>query len=268
MAAADLYHPYGWKARIGLIVPSTNTINEPEFWRLAPPGITIHTSRVLLLGQTTQESYQRMGDAVDRAAEELATAEVDIVAYGCTSGSILCPLPELLERMRARTGTPAIATAGSVVAALRAFGIERLALGTPYLDFVTQAEKKFLEDYGFRVTSVHGLELGHTQAERRTINRVPPQALFQLARRIDRPEAQAIFISCTALASLDVIAELEREFGKPVIISNLASFWSCLRMLGLRTPIHGYGRLLEEKLDPITTRDFDLPAVARKAAKG
>ena len=120
MAAADLFHPYGWKARIGLIVPSTNTINEPEFWRLAPPGITIHTSRVLLLGQTTQESYQRMGDAVDRAAEELATAEVDIVAYGCTSGSILCPLPELLERMRAKTGTPAIATAGSVVAALRA----------------------------------------------------------------------------------------------------------------------------------------------------
>ena len=91
MPATDLYHAYGWKARIGLIVPSTNTVNEPEFWRLAPPGVTIHTSRVLLLGQTTAESYIKMGQALDRAAEELATAEVDIIAYGCTSGSIICP---------------------------------------------------------------------------------------------------------------------------------------------------------------------------------
>ena len=266
MPATDLYHAYGWKARIGLIVPSTNTVNEPEFWRLAPPGVTIHTSRVLLLGQTTAESYIKMGQALDRAAEELATAEVDIIAYGCTSGSIICPLPQVLKQMSDKTGTPAIAAAGSVVAALRAFGIKRLALGTPYVDFVNQAEKKFLEDYGFEVTSMYGMELGKDQPERRSINRVPPEALFQLARRIDRPEAQAIFISCTALSSLDVVAEIEREFNKPVIVSNLACFWSCLRMLGLRTPIHGYGRLLEEKLEPITARSFDMIAPAGMSA--
>lgn len=266
MSAISMYHAYGWKARIGLIVPSTNTVNEPEFWRLAPPGVTIHTSRVLLLGQATPASYFRMAEAIDRAAEELATAEVDVIAYGCTSGSIICPLPELLRKMSEKTGTPATATAGSVVAALRAFGVERVALGTPYVDFVNQAEKKFLEDYGFRVTSMFGMELGHTQEERRSINRVPPEALFQLARRIDRPDAQAIFISCTALASLDVIAELEREFAKPVIISNLACFWSCLRLLGLRTPIRGYGRLLEEKLDPIDQGAFDIHPPVRLRA--
>lgn len=256
MSANALYHAYGWKARIGLIVPSTNTVNEPEFWRLAPPGVTIHASRVLVLGKTTPESYAAMGAALDRAAAELATAEVDIVAYGCTSGSIVCPLPQVLKQMSDATGTPAVAAAGSVVAALRAFGVERVALATPYVDFVNQAEKQFLEDHGFRVTSMFGLDLGHTQAERRSMNRVPPEVLYQLARRVDRPQAQAIFISCTALASLEVIADLEREFAKPVIVSNPACFWSCLRMLGLRMPIPGYGRLLEEKLDPIDASAF------------
>ena len=262
MAPNALYHAYGWKARIGLIVPSTNTVNEPEFWRLAPPGVTIHTSRVLVLGRTTPESYAEMGAALGRAARELATAEVDLVAYGCTSGSIVCPLPEVLAQMREAAGTPAIAAAGAVVAALRAFGVERVALATPYVDFVNQAEKRFLEDYGFRVTSMFGLELGHTQEERRAMNRVAPEALYQLARRVDRPEAQAIFISCTALASLEVIADLEREFAKPVIVSNPACFWACLRLLGLRAPVAGYGRLLEEKLAPIDASAFGLPARA------
>lgn len=251
MKAVALYSPYGWKAKIGLIVPSTNTISEPEFWRMAPPGVTIHTSRVLLLGKATEESYFTMAAALDRAVEELATAEVDVVAYGCTSGSIICPLPQLLRQMGDKTKTPVTAAAGAVVAALRALGVERVALGTPYVDFVNQAEKKFLEDYGFKVASMHGLDLGHTQDERRGICRVPPEAVFRLARMIDRPDAQAIFISCTSLATIDVIAGLEKELGKPVVTSNQACFWACLRLLGIKTSVTGYGHIHEACLDPI-----------------
>ena len=271
MKAVAMYSPYGWKAKIGLIVPSTNTIMEPEFWRLAPAGITIHTSRALLLGQATGESYFKMAAAVDGAAEELATAEVDLVAYGCTSGSIICPLDKLVRNMSQKTGKAAIATAGAVVAALRALKIERVAVGTPYIDFVNESEKKFLEEYGFHVTSMKGLDLGHTQEERRSINRVPPQAMIRLARMIDHPQAQAIFISCTALATLDVIAEIEEELGKPVITSNQSTFWACLRMLRLPTAVSGYGRLLESCLDPISASDFAIapsnPAVRMSLAE-
>ena len=254
-AIAD-YNPYGWKAKIGLIIPSTNTSNEPEFYRMAPPGVTIHTSRVLLVGETTQESYLRMAAALADAAASLATAEVDVVAYSCTSGSIMCPLPQLLKTMTDQTGTPATAASGAVVAALRALGVERVAVATPYPDLVNEKQKKFLEEHGFRVSHLKGMDLGHTQEERRAINRVPPEAVFRLARAVDRPDAQAIFISCTALPTIDIIAEIEQELGKPVISSNTAVFWSCLRLLGIKAPVTGYGRLLEQHLDAIDAADF------------
>ncbi|MBA2964452.1 MULTISPECIES: aspartate/glutamate racemase family protein [Ramlibacter] len=266
MKTTAMYSPYGWKARIGLIVPSTNTVNEPEFWRVAPDGVTIHTARALLLGPATEESYFKMAEAVNGAAEELATAEVDVVAYGCTSGSIICPLPELIKNMSDRVGKPAIATAGAVVAALRALGVTRIAVGTPYVDFVNESEKKFLEDYGFQVTSMQGLDLGHTQEERRGIGRVPPEVVYRLARAIDRPDAEAIFISCTNLATFDVIAEIEQELGKPVVTSNQSCIWACLRLLGIRTAIAGYGRLLQECLEPIDASSYAMaPKLVRAA---
>ncbi len=251
MKAVSMYSPYGWRAKIGLIVPSTNTINEPEFWRLAPEGVTIHTDRVLLKGKATEKSYFEMADALAQAAERLATAEVDVVAYGCTSGSIICPLPELLERMSAQTRTPATAAAGAVTMALRALGARSVAVATPYVGFVNESERQFLVDAGFHVTSLLGLELGETQEERRGIGRVPPQQVYRMAKAADRPDADAIFISCTNLATLDVIAAIERDLGKPVVTSNQACFWACLRLLGLPTAIDGHGRLLETCLAPL-----------------
>jgi maleate cis-trans isomerase len=256
MKAVSMYSPYGWRAKIGLIVPSTNTINEPEFWRLAPPGVTIHTARTLLLGKATQESYEKMAVGLVTAAEELATAEVDVIAYGCTSGSFMCPLPELLKSMSSKSDSPATAAAGAVIAALNALGVKRVALATPYVKFVNDGEVRFLEQNRITVTSVHGLGLGETQEERRGIGRVPPQMLHRLARYIDRPDAEAIFLSCTNLATIDEIARIEADLGKPVVTSNQACFWACLRLLGLPDAIKGYGRLLETCLDPIKMDAF------------
>jgi arylmalonate decarboxylase len=256
MKAVSMYSPYGYKAKIGLITPSSNTINEPDWWRMAPQGVTIHTSRVLLTGKADIESYGRMADSLDRAAEELATTEPDVVAYGCTSGSFMCPMPQLLDKIRTRTGTPVTATAGAVAAALRALGVRRIAMGTPYVDFVNQAEVGFFQSYGFDVVSLHGLNLGETQEERRGIGRVPPEVVYRMARLIDRDDAEAIFISCTNLATLDVIADIEKDLGKPVVTSNQACFWACLRLIDLRVPVTGYGVLLEKFLDPIEESAF------------
>lgn len=246
MKAVQDYRPYGWRGKIGLIVPSTNTINEPEFWRLAPKGVTIHTGRATLLGKATEESYFRMAEAVKVAADDLATAEVDVVAYGCTSGSIVCSLQDIVTDLQERTKVPAVATAGAVVAALRALGAKCVAVATPYVDFVNESERRFLQDYGFEVTSLLGLRLGETQEERRGIGRVPPEHIYRMAMACNRPEADTIFVSCTNLATLDVIAQIEADLGKPVITSNQACFWHCLRSLGIPDRIEGHGRLLAE----------------------
>lgn len=265
MKAVQDYRPYGWRAKIGLIVPSTNTINEPEFWRLAPKGVTIHTGRATLLGKATEESYFRMAEAVKVAADDLATAEVDVVAYGCTSGSIVCSLQDIVTDLQERTKVPAVATAGAVVAALRALGAKCVAVATPYVDFVNESERRFLQDYGFDVASLLGLRLGETQEERRGIGRVPPEHIYRMAMACNRPEADTIFVSCTNLATLDVIAQIEADTGKPVVTSNQACFWACLRLLGLPDRIEGYGRLLSDCTAPIAMDSFALPAQAKAA---
>jgi arylmalonate decarboxylase len=260
MKALQLSRPYGWRAKIGLITPSSNNINEPEFYRLAPRGVTIHTSRVLVTGEMNEESFYRMARDLGRAAEELATAEVDIIAFGCTAGSVVCPLDQLTKSMAEKTGTPAIVTAGAVVAALRALGVKRVAMGTPYVDFVNRREVEFLGEYGINVTRYLGLELGHNQVERRSIGHVPPEAVYRMACEIDSPDADAVFISCANVATLEVIEDLEQALGKPVISSNTACFWAALRVLGINSSIEGYGRLLREQTRPLTEAEWRLAA--------
>ena len=239
------YSPYGWRARIGLILPSVNVTMEPEMARVMPAGVSIHTARVMTRGKTTPDSYREMACDVERAAELLETADVDIVAYACTSGSIVEDEEPILERIRQITKVPAVATAPAVVEALRRLGISAVAVATPYVEFVNEAERKYLEVRGFTVTAIKGLLLGKTAGDRRAIGKQPAEVAFRLAREVDSPEAQGLFISCTNFATLPIIALLEREAGKPVVTSVQATAWALLRALGIRDKILGYGKLLE-----------------------
>ena len=239
------YSPYGWRARIGLILPSLNVTMESEMARLMPPGVSIHAARVMTQGQMTPDSYREMAAEVARAAELLETADVDIVAYACTSGSIVEDEEPILERIRQAARAPAVATAPAVVEALRRLNISAVAVATPYVEFVNEAERKYLEVRGFRVTAIKGLLLGKTAEDRRAIGKQPAEVAFRLAREVDSPEAQGIFISCTNFATLPIIALLERDAGKPVVTSVQATAWALLRALSIRDRIPGYGALLE-----------------------
>ena len=245
MKAVQMYSAYGYRGKIGLIVPSTNTVNEPEFTMMAPTGVSIHAARIMLLGKATNESYINMVDQTERAAAELATAEVDVMAWGCTSGSFIIPREEIEAKMVGASGVPTVTTSSAVVTALQAFGAKRVALGTPYVDFVNQEEIEFLKSTGFEVASMYGMQLGETQEERRGIGRVPPESLYRFVRHIDRDDADIIFLSCTNLATIKMIPELENEAGKPVITSNQATFWRSLRLMGIKDRIEGFGSLLE-----------------------
>ena len=244
--ALGMYDPYGWMARIGLIVPSTNTVIAHEWSLMAPEGVSIHTTRVLLYGVPSRDSNDLMAERTERAAEELATAEVDIIAYGSTSGSFMCSHKDLGRRISEIAGCPATTTSDSVVRALRAIGAKRVAMATPYLEFVNKEAVAFLESEGISVVADKGLGMGETQAERRAINRIPAETVFRLALAVDRPDADALFISCTTLPSLKMIAPIEAELGKPVVTSTQATFWDTLRMLKIRTAISGFGRLLQD----------------------
>lgn len=130
--------------------------------------------------------------------------------------------------------------------ALKTLQIKRLALATPYHDALNEHEVGFLDQYDISVIKHKGLGYGANGPEEyRNIARIQPAAVAELVRQVDDTSAEAILISCTDLATLAVIHELENTLKKPVISSNTATFWAALAKAGIRENLTGYGVLLE-----------------------
>ena len=226
--------------RIGLIIPSVNTTIEPEFARLAPDGFSFHSARVMLR-ETTPEGLRAMNTEVASASRLVASTNPKVVAYACTSGSFLAGAEGLAKQtaeISAITGCPVVATSAAMIDALRALGLKRIALATPYLDVLNRIEKQYFESHNIEVLSVAGLGLSGT-----AIREVPPEEVIRLVRGADRPEAEAIFVSCTDLRAAETVALLESELGKPVLTSNLVTLWALMRACGHTMRRKDLGRL-------------------------
>lgn len=233
---------YGWRARIGLIIPSLNTTIEPEFNYLAPQGISVHVTR-LLFEKGTADDLEKMAEDTDKAAHLLATACVDVIAYACTTGSLVKGLGwdrEIIDVIERQTGIPATTTSTAAIQAFSELGVKRVAVATPYIQELNDKEKAFFEGHGVEVVNIEGL--GYTTGE--DLDREPPATAYKLARRVDRPAAECVFVSCTGFKSIEVLDVLERDIGKPVLCSNTVTLWAVLKRLGLKEPIAGFGEIL------------------------
>ena len=231
----------GWRGRIGLITPSPGSSTEAEFNQYRPEGVAILTTRIPLHG-ISREALEKMNAYVDEAASLLATAEVDVIVFACTAGSLLRGPGwdrEIIERLIRLTGKKITTTSTGVLEALVALNITKVAVATPYAAEVNEAEKAFLEGSGFRVTSI----IGPLLSDSRLVPQISPGEMYRLARKADAEEADAVFISCTGLHVLGIIDMLEKDLGKPVISSNQVSLWSSLKKMGIREKIQGLGRL-------------------------
>ncbi len=233
---------YGWRGRIGLIVPSSNTTMEEELRRALPDGVSLHVARVKLR-KVTVEELQRMEEYVEAAADTLADAGVGIIAYGCTTGSLVGGVgydEKIAKKIEEVAGVRAVATATAVVEALRHLRVESIAVATPYIDEVNKKEEEFLRDSGFNVVSMIGLGI-ESNIE---IGRQAPEVAYRLGRAADHRDAEALFISCTNFRTFEILEALEMDLGKPVISSNSATLWMVLRELRISEPIFGLGELL------------------------
>ena len=230
--------------RIGLLVPSSNTTVETEFFRALPPGVTLHTAR-LFLSTIAPESILAMVEDMEKQARLLASADVDVIVLGATAPSFLKGLGydrELIAKIESATGKKATTTSTALVAAIRHLGARRVVLGTAYTDQVNGIAKAFLEASGIEVTDVKGLSL----TDNLVVGRLSPQTACDLALALDRTNADAIVLSCTNWQTMEVIERIEAEAGKPVITTSQASVWAALRAIGHAEPVAGYGRLLRE----------------------
>jgi maleate cis-trans isomerase len=217
------------RARIGVILPSSNRLMEPQMQRYAPAALGVHFARLRMTGPF-ERPLVALADDLSRAAETLADARVDLIAFNCAATSMK-EGPEgeafLLDRIRAATGRQAVSTASCVVEALRALGARTLTLVTPYVSQTNQKEKRFFAALGLDV--VHDVALGLAGGD--DYIRVPPSRWVEVAREADRAEAQACFMSCTNTTQIEAIDAIEAATGKPAVAANQAVLWACLRLL-------------------------------------
>lgn len=245
MAARHL-STYAPRAKLGLIVPPTNTVNEAEWSRMMPEGITFHTHRMPLHADTTSEAGKKaLMDDLDHVFGMLRQSRVDAIAYACTAGSMINPVNSLPDSLSERTGVKAVTTSAAIVAALKALGAVRLSVATPYADRLNEHETHFLEDNGFKVAKLIGLGIGASgPAEYIRIAETPLDKVAAHARAAFVPGSDALLITCTDFPTLPLIHELEAELGVPVVTSNQATFWAMLRAAGLDDRFEQFGKLL------------------------
>lgn len=227
---------FGTRARLGLIVPSNNTTVEPEFVRMSPVGVDCFATRTMIVETDDPAAKARtildMHARIDDAAREVASLQADAIGYVCTSGSFLDGDDSdraVCERLTAATGVPTITTSTAMVVALRALGITRVALATPYIPQVSSGLRTFLEGVGFSIVAHRDLDLLSNLEK----GRLGPDASGELVRSMDLGDADGVFISCTNWRTIESVAALEADLGLPVVSSNLATFWLMLAIAGV-----------------------------------
>ena len=233
------------RKKLGLILPSSNTTTEPDFHRVLPDNVSLHTSRIWVV-DVTHDGLEEMNRDAELAARYVGTTEPHAIAYACTSGSFIGGPgydQALLARISAEAGGVAsVGTSPSMVEALRAVGVTRVAVVTPYTDTINEGLTTFLAAHGFDVATMAGQQI----VSNLEIGDQSPEAILAFARANLDPSAEGYFLSCTNWRSMEIVDQLERESGKPVVTSNQATVWAALRALAVSEPIDGYGRLLRE----------------------
>lgn len=228
--------------KIGMLLPSSNSMAEPEIQRMLPPGVNVLTTRLKLAG-SSKAALLGMTEKIEEASSLLADAAVDLIVFNCTAVSTFDPSmgEKLSSRIADASGCPATATSDALLAAFKVLRAKRIVLITPYIEEVNAREVDYLAHFGYEVVSQVGLGL----LEGISMAAVPPSKWLELARRYRDDSADIYFLSCTAINVSSIIETLEAELGRPVVTSNQAMLWHCLRLLGRTEPVRGFGKLME-----------------------
>lgn len=237
---------YGGRARIGLIVPPNNTVNEGEWASAMPAGVTFHAARMPLNPRARSDAeLDLLRESLAGHCAMLAEAEIDVVVFGCTAPSAVSPREDMERFMTGASGLPAVTAAAAVVDALLALDARRVALMSPFSTDITEHEARFLAAEGVATTGIRSF--GHdtyAPGRRLAIHRIAPEEVVREVLATDLSGADALVISGTNIVTFPVIETLEKETGLPVVSSNQAMLWRALRKAGIGDRL-ALGRLFD-----------------------
>jgi len=228
---------------IGLVALATDHVCELDLRRIIPQDLLpLYVSRIAFAPEITIETLGAVRDGITEAAELiLAGGRLDVLAYGCTSGTMVIGEDEVFARLRAaRPGVACTTPPTAALAALRALGLRRIAVLTPYGEAVNRRVQSYFTERGLEIASF-GAFNKETDAE---IAAIAPASIVAAAQALDAPDVDGIFLSCTGMRGLAAVEPLEASLGKPVVTSNQAMAWHALRLAGHAGAVAGFGRLL------------------------
>jgi maleate cis-trans isomerase len=257
---------YGWRGRIGLLVPSINTTMETEFWRIAPEGVSVHSARIAGGRHGTPEELRGMESASKNAARDVAMVEPDVVVYGCTSGSFFegpAWNDKICAQLTEITRAPTVTTAGAMAECLRAGGHRKVAVVTPYVELTNERLKEFLRAFDIRVTHLGTFDM----LDMFDHAKILPEEIYRKVKASDSDEAEALFVACTQLRALEVLDLLERDLGKPVYSAIQATAWQAYAAMGVDPQISDCGSLLRTLSEPGALKRAQTPAQGQRLQK-
>ncbi|MEO5757601.1 MAG: ectoine utilization protein EutA [Mesorhizobium sp.] len=229
--------------RVGLIILATDHTSEPDFHRMvASERIGVYVARIPYKNPTTPENLRKMQPALTAGAALILPDEpLDAICYSCTSASVVIGDAEIEAAVAAaKPGVPVVTPPMAGVRGLNAFGVRRISILTPYTVETSRPMAAYFAAQGFEIVSFTCLGF----EDDREMARIAPGALVDLAREATDPTAEALFVSCTALRAALAVSGMEAAIGRPVVTSNQASAWNCLRLCGDETARPEFGRLM------------------------
>ena len=230
-------------ARLGFVVPVSNTNLEPDMYSTQPAGTSVHFVRAGgydLDKVPDSEQMARFADAsLEPVLRDLGAARPDVVAYGCTSATLTRGPGydhAFCGKMHELTGVPCVTAAGALYEALVRLGTNKISFTSPYTRRLNQEGADFLATAGLDVINVAyiGRDLGNYGQ-----SGLKPAEVFELGVSADHPEAECIVLSCTDMRAVETLDALEQHLGKPVISSNQALMHVVAGRLGLRSRVPG-----------------------------
>lgn len=241
----------GYRLKVGSLVPSTNSSVEPEFSSMAVPGVSHLAARIHIPNQhfSSDADAQAIVDATQAdllpSVDRLMGANPDRVImamavpcfWGGVSGS-----QATQARLDARAGVPVLLPPDAVAAALRALGLSRIAIISPYMPLADMHVERWFVEAGFSVSAIQGLR---AEVEDQIVNFTPEQ-LAAGFEQVDSQDAEALVHVGTSIAMARLVADFEARFAKPVISVNVACWWATLRAAGIEDRLDGFGCLFTE----------------------
>ncbi len=228
----------------GLIALSTDQTIENDFNNICKNlPLDIFINRIHNQNPLTKENLLKMEDDLESVASKILPNEkINTIAYGCTSGTIAIGEDKVKEKIL--LAKPSCYVTTPVTSAIKAFkkmNIKKIALFTPYPDSVNKTILDYFNKKNIEVLSFASLNL-NLDSE---FANVDPDYILEISSKLETKNADALFISCTALPVLNILDKLEKKIQKPVLSSNQTLIWDTIRSIGYKSSIKGYGKLLE-----------------------